>query len=183
LIDAAVILSPGRTGSSLIRQNLLTCFKSVEHTHQATYKPQNKNTIGVISYRRDDFAAIMSMFLGAKNNEHTKYSNQYIEPFAVDLGSFEKYYVGYHMFYKFIKTEYYAKTIAVYYDDMIQDPKYLFSLFGIDATTDYTVTEKSPRKAIDFIINFIELKELHSFLEKDKVNILAASLETFHNVG
>jgi hypothetical protein len=87
------------------------------------------------------------------------------------------------MFYKFIKTEYYAKTSAVYYDDMIQDPKYLFSLFGIDATTDYTVTEKSPRKAIDFIINFIELKELHSFLEKDKVNILAVSLETFHNVG
>ena len=37
--------------------------------------------------------------------------------------------------------------------------------------------------AIDFIINFIELKELHSFLEKDKENILAASLKTFHYVG
>jgi hypothetical protein len=73
--------------------------------------------------------------------------------------------------------------VDVYYEDMIQDPKYLFSLFGIDATTDYTVTKKSPRKFIDFIINVDELKELHSSMEKDKENILTANLETFHYVG
>jgi hypothetical protein len=69
-------------------------------------------------------------------------------------------------FYKAIDTSYYKQIVEIYYEDIIDNPKHLFSCFNIDRNTEYNLSKKSPYCYSELILNFNELQSLFNDLEK-----------------
>lgn len=171
-MPSVVVLTAGRTGSHLIVENLRRAFKDVHHTHNPFFRPVDNNSVCLVSKRKNDFLAIISMQVGAKTNEYTNYKSKEIVPFIIEPKDFTNVYLHYNAVYNQIKFEYYEKIIEIYYEDLIENPKHLFSLFGLDMLTDYSLSLKSPYDYEEIVVNFKELLGLYNDYEKDKENFL-----------
>lgn len=177
----AVVFTPGRTGSTLIATNLRRQFNTtnVIHTHNPLYRPLHKDFYAVVS-TRDNFDAIMSAFVVSKINE-SQYTNKEITPFCVSTTIFDGTYNYYKSFYKLLNKELYKEVIEISYEDLISDPMYLFSKFGVDAPIVESM-KRFPYRYQNLIINTDELRdyykkrELNDF-DPEIVNSVKHSIE------
>jgi hypothetical protein len=177
---SAVIYTTGRTGSQLIGKNLAAYFQvpffydhqnvnitnGVVHAHNPLWQPPTDDFICILSKRKNIFNSIISTLVGNITNEHTDYSNQTIAPTVIDELDFTHCYWFTRTYYNVIDTTKFKKIIEVYFENIVADPKHLFSLLDIDYDTQYSLSEKSPYKYTDIVTNFSELKNLFDNLEK-----------------
>lgn len=173
-----IVLSPGRTGGTLIVANLnsLTpCDETAYIEHQpkmldsadlrfvtSTHTPkQTKNNIPVFSRRRCIYNAVLSMAV----MEHTHESHHYTTDwdnhhFTLSVKHFIINYMYFLNFYNQIDLSAYdCAPIDVYYCDLIDDPLYLFKQFGIEKETNYSLCKKSPSRH-NMILNLDDIKEV-----------------------
>lgn len=163
----AVVFTPGRTGSQLIVNNIRNHFNiPVIHTHNPLLEIVEGDAIAFVSYRHNVFESIASILLGKRTNEYTSYTTKSVEKFTVSRAEFEDCFWFYKCFYQSINQDKFEKVIDVWFEDLINDPKYLFNLLGIDHATDYNFP-KSPRNYYELISNidqcltwYNELKDL-----------------------
>lgn len=174
-----VVFTTGRTGSQLISLNITKYFNipmynngfdanissGVVHSHNPFYTPNNKNeAVAILSCRRNLFDSIISAFVADRTNEFVKYSNKVVEPFYIKPIDFEHRYNFERVYYKLINCQNFSKVIYIYYEDMMADPKHLFSQLGIDANINLSVIKKSPYRNQDLILNFDKIEELYGRL-------------------
>ena len=157
-----VVLTPGRTGSQLIAQNLRMGGWQVHHTHNPLYVPVDPETIGLFSKRHDEFGAIMSALVAERTKEYVSYTNKPIVPFAISFEEFENYYTYQKLFFQVVNKSKYKNIIEIYYEDIISDDLYLFRQFGIDRKMLFLV-DKSPYQYAELVTN---IKELKIFLDE-----------------
>lgn len=173
----AVVLTPGRTGSHLICDNLANYFQvpvldwldepidgSVVHCHNPCFIPKYENTIGIISKRRDLLSTLISLGIAKKTKEYTEYTNQVLEPFELNEHDFQKSYTWHKNWYHLIDKKTYSKVIEIYYEDLINDEYHLFSKFEIIQRTTYYDT-KSPYDHKKSILNYDKIKEKFDIFE------------------
>lgn len=176
---SAVVYTTGRTGSHLICMNLSSYFQvpfysnqnsnitsGVVHSHDPLWVPSSSDFICILSKRKNIFNSIISNLVGRVSEEWTNYSNKSIDPVVIDELDFTHCYWFMRAYYNAIDTSKFKKTIEIYQEDLLKDSKYLFSLFDIDCATQYNLTEKSPYKYSDIVLNFLELKTMFGELEK-----------------
>lgn len=195
---SAVIITAGRTGSQLICSNLVdyfnveyhndfnTYFKSgIVHTHNPMYMPPNNNFYCIISRRRNKFNAILSGLITKYTGEISNYSSKKINRIKIDVQSFTDAYLHYNVTYKLIEDRIYKhyniiyriidnsifkETIEVYYEDLIEDPMHLFSLFNIDHKIE-PFTLQSPYNYYELIENVDELNILYYQFEEQPLTV------------
>ena len=181
---SAVVYTPGRTGSQALVEALSKRFKSpwiyvdktnningLIHTHNPEFVLPNNNFKIIISRRHSVFDAIMSHQVALITRECTRYSNKKIVPQLLDLDAFEYCYFYQKMFYMTIDRRAFTDAIDVYYEDMINDPEYLFKLFGIsNGLNSNTQRKKSPYNYYEIFTNIAELTDLFQVLEKVPVS-------------
>jgi|694.fasta_scaffold146030_2 hypothetical protein len=166
--DSAVIITPGRTGSQLIRKNFQDFFNiRITHTHNPLWSPP-ANCIAFISKRRNMLESIASTLVGKRSNEFTSYTYKILESFTVDRTEFESCFWFYRCYYYIIDTTKFSKIIEVWHEDMLEDPKYLYGLLGIDKLTDYTFP-KSPYDYYQLISNIDQCRGWFDCLVKQPI--------------
>jgi hypothetical protein len=111
----------------------------------------------VISKRFDDFNTIASTIIGRRTNEFVSYTLKHVKPFFVTKDEFEStfWYVRCH---QAISQKRFPSAAVAYYEPLIADSTYLFSLFGLDKSTDFDFSKKSPYSAHQLISNYEDLK-------------------------
>jgi len=176
-----VVYTTGRTGSSLICRNLSQYFKipmsyeqyqlhtDIVHCHNPLWTPSDNNSICVLSKRRDTFSLIMSTLVGKQSNEFVDYSGKHIPMFAVSESEFTGCFWFVRCFYHAINTNNFSKIIEIYYEDLMSDPKHLFSQFDINMCTDYYLSEKAPYRYQQLVSNWSELQMLYHELNQQPV--------------
>jgi len=165
---SAVVFGAGRTGSHLIKHNLADYFKSnhVIQTHNPLLVLPAENTIPIISRRASMFDAIISMFVASKLDKFHWTSanpNINIESFEINSTEFTNMFVFQTAFYQAIESRKFTNSIEIVYEELLADPKYLFSKFGHDCDIKNLLV-KSPYDANLFIANIEQLKDLYSDL-------------------
>ncbi len=141
----------------LIKGNLASHFKcSVDHSHDPLVEATTDQLV-VISKRFNDFDTIASTIIGYRSNEFVTYTMKEIEPFVVSKKELEStfWYVRCH---QAVTQKRFDSAVIVYFEPMVDNPKYLFSLFGVDTKTSFGFPRKSPYSAQQLIINYEELK-------------------------
>jgi hypothetical protein len=170
---SAVVFGAGRTGSHLIKHNLANYFKSncVIQTHNPLLELPAENTIPVISRRASMFDAIVSMFVASKLDKFhwvSANSNIIIDPFEITSTEFTNMFVFQTAFYQAIELRKFTNTIEIVYEELLADPKYLFSKFGHDCDIKNLII-KSPYDANSFVANIKQLKDLYSDLSANGI--------------
>ncbi|CAB4128185.1 hypothetical protein UFOVP112_11 [uncultured Caudovirales phage] len=166
-----IIFTPGRTGSTLIIGNLSRYFRyavDIRQEHHSNYKPASDDFTCILSRRRNTFDAIISQLVVEHTKETSIYSGTKNTPMYGSEETFKNLYFMYNSYYKQIDLSGYRNVIEMYYEDLIEDPYYLFSRFNISERTRYDFCEKSPYNKEELIINFDELKELYKKLNGTK---------------
>ena len=173
------ILSVGRTGGTLIAKNLrrLNLNKdkcSVEHQPLMLHKEnldypvvshvptaQTKNNTPVLSKRRCIYNSVLSVAIMNHTHESHQYTTDWdTQSFILPKDTFISTYLYFLEFYNRIDLSVYdCAPVTVYYEDMINDPLYLFKQFGIELKTDYSLCTQSP-PSHHMISNLNELKEM-----------------------
>ena len=174
---SAVIYTAGRTGSHLIETNLSSYFKSpmrnwwkceyehgIVHAHNPFYIPPNNTFICIISKRKNEFSAILSLILTRTTAEFIEYTSKHIDSINISEDEFTNTYRYYKAYYQLVDTAKYD-TMVLYYEDIIDDPKYLFSKFGVDKVM-VPIHQKSPYDYYKLIENVNALKILYDEYEK-----------------
>ena len=174
---SAVIYTAGRTGSHLIETNLSSYFKSpmrnwwkcdyehgIVHAHNPFYIPPNNTFICIISKRKNEFSAILSLILTRTTAEFIEYTSKHIDSINISEDEFTNTYRYYKAYYQLVDTAKYD-TMVLYYEDMIDDPKYLFDQLGIDKE----IISLSPKSPYDYsyITNIGQLRILYDEYEKN----------------
>lgn len=182
---AFAVLTPGRTGSQLIANNLTRVFniprcysiadgpflRGVYHTHNPTFDPINTECIAIVSRRYDRFAEIVSSLITIRTNQVADYTKKVIEPFIASEEEFKNAYVYHTAYYEIINKDYFKKTVDIYYEDFIQDNTYLFNQLGLAGElTEYNLT-KSPYAYSELIINWKDLKSLYDNLVQTPLTV------------
>jgi hypothetical protein len=188
---SAVVFTPGRSGSHLITKNLSSYFKSplrmhndadytygIVHSHNPLYKPPTDDFVCIINKRKNEFDAIVSMILTKRTGEFIYYTNKDIDKFSVSATEFQETYTYYKSFYHAINQSYFKQIIEIYYEDLINDKKYLFSTLGINCDTEYMI-QKSPYDYYKLVENISELRDLYNQLELTPITL--EEIETFKN--
>ncbi|NDH69660.1 MAG: hypothetical protein EBY22_17545 [Gammaproteobacteria bacterium] len=162
---SAVVFGAGRTGSHLIKHNLAHYFNSdhVIQTHNPLLKLPTENTIPVISRRASMFDAIVSMFVASKLDKFHWFSTSSkinIDPFFIDSMAFTNMFIFQTAFYQAIEARKFTNAIEIVYEELLADPKCLFSKFGHDHNIKDHL-KKSPYDAESFVINLEQLKDLY----------------------
>jgi hypothetical protein len=165
---SAVVFGAGRTGSHLIKNNLAHYFKStcVTQTHNPLLELPNENTIPVISRRRSMFDAIISMFVASKLDKFhwtSVDSNINVDSFEINNTEFTDMFIFQTAFYQAIESRQFVNSVEIVYEELLADPKYLFSKFGHDYDIKNLLI-KSPYDANLFIANIDHLRDLYSDL-------------------
>lgn len=187
-----IVYSPGRTGSTLITQNLATKFKlqiygaelnrnysnlpnnTIISTHNPLFSIKEnieKNT-AVISYRSNLFNTIISKLISDYTKEYNSYTNKEVSVSITEEQFCNMYYFC-KCFYKLIDLTKFSTVIYVEFEELIKNPFYLFSKFGIEGIITYG-TQKSPHKHSS-ISNIDYCKILFNQLEQktDLTNVTA----------
>lgn len=158
-----VVLTAGRTGSQLILKNLSSYFGIPSiHSHNPLIEVPQQSLV-IASLRRNDFDTIVSIILGRRTNEFVLYTNKQIREFEVPKEEFESCFW-------FVKCNQWAinhsfpSAVIVVFENLVNDSKYLFGLFGINKHTDYSVIPKSPYVASKLIKNYGQCQQWFDFL-------------------
>jgi len=132
------------------------------------YYPNDTECVCFVSRRRNTLASIASTLIGTRTNEYSVYTNQPMEKFRIIKEEFVNCFWFYKCFYHAIDHANFSKVIDVWYESMIDDPKYLFGLMGIDRDMRYDSTP-SPYKYQELVVNIDECCQWLDFLEKQPV--------------
>lgn len=171
---AIVVLTAGRTGSQLIVRNLRKYFQlpgmnyesdieaeaAVVHSHNPLLTSKSSKTTWVLSLRRDLFAELMS----AAIRQHEDTMSESMPSFTITPETFTQLYKFHKLFPAIVRTLH-NDVVELYYEDMLEDPKYLFSKFGIDHTTNYSLLLKSPHYYKMVVQNLYHVQDLFAKLE------------------
>lgn len=159
-----------RVGATLVRQNLEKFFGApVYQTHDARWPPRSADSMRVLVYREDVLAALFSYFVMHHSGEMVSYSGKKVEPFVIDPIEFDSIYRAHRDFYKNIDLSKFQRTIKVCYETVMEQPRYLFSLFGIERTTDYQVVSRCPYQASSLVTNYTQICKRFRRLEKNEL--------------
>jgi len=174
-----VVFTAGRTGSQIICANLAqyhACARydakqqdisaGVVHSHYALWDPPDLQWIGVLSRRKNDFEAMCSYYIGDKTKEFVTYTNKSVQPFAVDYQDFERYFHHRQLFYCAVDHSKFAKTITVWYEELVSDPSHLFGQLSISKTTNLEVLSKSPYDYKKIIQNWEQMQQWYDTLAR-----------------
>lgn len=164
-----VIMTPGRTGSTLIVGNLNRYFGcDALQMHHNSYVPPDNTYTCILSRRKNIFDAVISQMVVEHTQETTVYSGTKNTPLYISDRDFIIFYDTYNNFYNGIDLSKYHCVVDVYYEDLISDPYYLFSKFNISEETRYDLCQKSPYNKEQLIVNYKELQELYKKLNGTK---------------
>jgi hypothetical protein len=171
------IFTPGRTGSHLITRNLVDYYDSkqfndheqnltlgVVHSHYALWEPPDAEWIGIVSTRKNDFAAICSMHIARRTNDWFEYTNAPVQEFTIDYDDFVETFKHRVLFYQAFDPTKFLKTITICYENLIADSTYLFGQLDIVRETDFSVLDKSPYNYKKIIKNWQQALEWHTQL-------------------
>ena len=153
-----VIFSPGRTGGSLISNNLLDYFKAnVNYIHNMQSFDMSDCTC-ILSKRKNVIESVFSQLIVNKSNETVDYSDKKIDLFDVEIDQFRSLYNYYNNYYNNIDLRPYSSIITIWFEDLIADPYYLFSNFNIVEKTNYYERLNSPYDYKKIIRNYLDLE-------------------------
>ena len=165
-----IVYSPGRTGTTLICENIRKHFDNrkiayVVHNpqfmHSDSFIPLTDDMVCIRSRRHNVFNYIIRAVISEKISEAKDYTNNHIEPFYVDPKQVINLYFNYRNFYDKIDTSQYSKVVDLFYEDLFKNPCYMFKQMGIeDAFIDYSLCDKAPHDYKNIIKNFNQLNEL-----------------------
>lgn len=167
---SAIVLTPGRTGSHIILDNLCSHFKiprlnnesnseyGIMHSHNPYHDSLGKDCIAILSTRRNKLESILSAMIVPKTMEHRTYSNRPIDRFTVSREDLWNSYLFHTIFYQLIDKTKFKTVIEIEYESMLADPKYLFSKFGVDKDIKF-YGKKSPYNYYQIIDNINEIKD------------------------
>jgi hypothetical protein len=156
-----VVFTSGRSGSHLILENLRRFFRDYEvvQTHNPLY-PVGDNDFCVISKRRDQFTANLSMCVASKLNKFHFYPGDVLtgaEPTEINENYFVNLCFFQKAFYKTLDQRVLPNRIDIDYEDLIADEKLLFSKFGIDEPIEPEVLA-SPYDVYELVTNVEEMR-------------------------
>jgi len=192
----AVVYTTGRTGSTLICKNLADHFgvahgydhdkkniDGVVHAHNPLWGPPGPGWWCVLSRRRDLFTAVMSTLIGRMTSEFDNYKAHKIDPRFIEIQDFVDTVWFMRCFYQSIDLSKFSHVIDIYYEDLMTDPEHLFKHFGIDKSTDYTLSQRAPYRYQDLIINHDDLRTVFDRLmlqpvTLDLINCLKKTIES-----
>ena len=153
-----VIFSPGRTGGSLISNNLTDYFNaSVNYIHTMRSFDMSDCTC-ILSKRRSVTEAVFSQLIVDKSKETSEYSDKKIDWFHADIDQFKSLYNHYNNYYDRIDLRPYRSIMTIWFEDLIADPYYLFSNFNIVEKTNYYERLNSPYDYKKIIRNYSDLE-------------------------
>lgn len=166
-----IVYSPTRTGSTILGRNLSKYLNIIDpykklydvvHTHNEYLAPPSTDYVCILSKRESILDTVCSRIMAEKTGEWTDsdYTTQTVNSFSVDLDQFREMCLFVKQFYHNIDLSYFAQVIEVWYNPLMNDPKYLFSLFDQDVTTDYSTNKKSPYNYYNLITNIKELEQI-----------------------
>ena len=172
---SAVIFTAGRTGSHLIRKNLSKYFNSdqVIQTHNPLLELLTKDTIPIISRRRNIFDAIISMIVASRIDKfhwtESEAKKINVDPFRINVVDFENSFVFQTAFYRAIDARKFTNSIEIFYEDMLNDSTHLFSKFGCSCNTENLLI-KSPYESNSLITNIDQLQDLYNQLNTNGIS-------------
>lgn len=161
-----VIFTPGRTGSTLIYNNLSTDrTNTVLHMHNNKWVPYRENFICILSKRKDLFASVISNLVMHQTGEIQTYSGNQ-QPFKIEPNRFIRNYASHQTFYDKIQLNCYSTVVDIWFEQLINDTGYLFKQLGMKGETDYSSIQKSPYDYSKLVTNYYELKEIAQAIDK-----------------
>ena len=133
------------------------------HTHNSSYNPECPS-IAIISKRRNMFNALMSSLVARVSGEFFSYTSKPLPSIAFSDTEFRNLYIFYKAFYEIVNVNYFDRVIDIFYEDMIDETKYLFDQLGIDKE----IISLSPKSPYDYsyITNIGQLRILYDEYEK-----------------
>ena len=166
---SAIVFTAGRTGSHIIMENLCMHFNvlrrysdsasvnGIMHSHNPFIQPFNEDCVCIISNRQNTLNSMLSAMIVNKTSEIREYTNKCIEPFTVLKDDLWNSYIYHKVFYLLIDKTKFKRVVEIDYEDMLSDPKYLFSKFDIDKDIKF-YGKKSPYDYYQIIKNIDEVK-------------------------
>ena len=168
-----VVYSPARTGSSLIAGNLEKHFGvPAVHTHDYAWTPPDDTYTAIISLREPLIDSVLSVIMAEYTDEYATYTDKTIAPFRVHPGKFATLYKIHRDFYGLIDRSRFQHVIEIWYDQLINDPNYLFAKLGIEAKTMYNIRQRSPYRYYDLFTNINQLQMIAERLDKFDDNLI-----------
>jgi hypothetical protein len=170
------VFTSGRTGSHIICKNLSKYYNfkqhapghnitsGVVHNHYALWDPPDSEWICILSKRHNNFESLCSMYIANQTREFVDYTGLGVAPFEIDYESFVMNFDHIKLFYQAVDQTKFSKTITVWYEELITDPKCLFGQLGISQDTDLTVLAKSPYDYKKIIKNWEQALEWYTQL-------------------
>ena len=160
-----VVFSPGRTGSTLIvnninrwaGQDIAYATHNPNFVHSNEFIPIHENLVCILSKRQNVFRAALSQLVLEHTQEPTFYTGTKNTPFVADVNRFYGLYNQYIIFYNSINVNLYNQVIDINFEDMFNDDSYLFRQIGVDYKTDYSLCQKSPYNYYNLITNIDEI--------------------------
>jgi hypothetical protein len=157
-----------RTGSTLVRHNLSSYFDVlIELSHDRSYRPPTDDFTAVVTRRRNVFDCLCSHFVMLHTQEMNIYTGRAFDQFDIDLQDFTDLALAHKDYYKELDLSCYRQVIEVWFEDMINDPWYLFSRFNIVEKTSYGV-EKSPNRYQQLVKNINEVYNYYQSLKETR---------------
>jgi hypothetical protein len=171
-----IVMSPGRTGATLIVNNLNSQGQGdiayVEHrppmipTLDNRFQAQNKlkfpaaEITPILSRRHCVFDAVISLAIMSNTNEAQDYTDTQYSSFVFPKQRFISNYLYYLNFYDQLDLSLYQyDPITLYFEDIMEDNLYLFRSIGLEKETDYNLCKKSPHRH-NLVTNLDELIEV-----------------------
>ena len=94
------------------------------------------------------------------------YSGGEFDQFDIDLDSFRAFVQAHDDFYKELDLTGYRRVVEVWFEDLINDPWYLFGQFNIAEKTQY-VMQKSPNRYEQLVKNIDHVYTCYEALQKE----------------
>jgi len=169
-----VIISPGRTGSTLIEMNLNEYYQHtvtvLKNTSNPFLVPLNNKKICILSKRKSILDSFISAEIANVTKEFSSYTNKVIEPFILELHKLRNNYVFVNVFYQFVDLSKFDVVYEMWYNELIMNSLYLFSQLGIEKETNYSAIPKSPYNKENLILNLEEITEYYNSLSPDQIS-------------
>jgi hypothetical protein len=97
--------------------------------------------------------------------EMNVYSGQEFDQFSINLNSFSAFVQAHEDYYKDLDLSCYRQVVEVWFEDLINDPWYLFGQFNIVEKTQYSM-QKSPNRYQQLVKNIDEVYTCYQSLKE-----------------
>ena len=170
-----IVAGGGRTGSHWVEQivKVLDPNGSVDHTNDIQYLLDQSNAIQqqsilLVCWRRDIFAAIQSYFVAKQTNEWFAYVDRPIASFTIDVDQFKQKIDNTHrwqeMFNNLVRPQY-NSIVDVWFEDLVSThpETYIGNLLNLNGKSlNFNWDRnKNPRDYSKHVINYQELWEIY----------------------